>query len=115
MAKRGQKQVKTMVQEAQTIALTRNHELIHYTTGRNEKTIPKHSYCGFKCNKCENIWETKLGVYLKRTGPAKGCRNCFNQLIPNKTIYPNSPCAKKDPDSNQPFRRQGKKTLNKII
>lgn len=111
MAKRGQKQFKTTVEEALNVALSRNHELTSYTTGRNLDIIPKSFYCVFKCNKCGNIWRTKLGVYLKRTGPAKGCRKCFDQLIPNKEIYANSPCAKKNPSSNQPFRRQSKEIL----
>lgn len=113
MAKRGEKQFKTTIQEAQIIALSRNHELMHYTPGRDLNTIPKHCYCDFKCHNCGNIWRTKLGVYLNRSGPAKGCRNCYNKLVVDRTIYANSPCAKKNPLSNQPFRRQGKESLIK--
>lgn len=34
-------------------------------------------------------------------------------MIVDRTIYANSPCAKKNPLSNQPFRRQGKESLMK--
>lgn len=44
-----------------------------------------------------------------------GCRQCFNKNIQDRDIYPQTPFAKKETDTDRPPRRVGKKVLREIF
>lgn len=106
---RGRSQKKTTILEVQAVALSRNHQLLYYERGSvDPNTIPQQSYIGLRCLTCNNEWKTKLQVYLGRTSPHGGCRQCYNNNVQNKELYPNSPCLPKPDIEGRPKRRAGK-------
>lgn len=106
---RGRSQKKTTIQEVQAVAESRNHRLLDYERGRvDTNTIPQQSYIRLCCLTCDNEWETKLQVYLSRTSPHGGCRQCYNNNVQNEELYPNSPCLAKPDIEGRPKRRAGK-------
>lgn len=106
---RGRPQKKTTIQEVQAVARSRNHQLVDYDLGSADtNTIPQHNYIHLRCLTCNNEWKTKLQVYLTRTSLNKGCRQCYNNNVVNKEVYPNSPCLPKPDIDGRPKRRAGK-------
>jgi hypothetical protein len=95
---RGKSQKKTTILELQEVTKARDHQLLDFKRGQvNPDTVPKQSVIKIHCNKCNNEWETKAYVYLERTGPAQGCRRCYENLLQDPTVYPNVPCRAKEP------------------
>lgn len=106
---RGRSQKKTTIQEVQVVIRSRNHQLLDYELGRvDPNTIPQQSYLCLRCLTCNNEWKTKLQVYLSRTSPHGGCRQCYNNNVQNKELYPNSPCLLKPDIEGRPKRRAGR-------
>lgn len=116
---RGQKLTKISVQTLNNVAVERNHIILQMTESKKDPdVVPKQSRIHLQCLKCNNQWDTKVYVYLQRTGPSLGCRKCFNDMIQNPLVYPNSPCIsniKKEGPQAKIIRRSGKKKLREVF
>jgi hypothetical protein len=115
---RGKKLKQTTLAELQRISLERNHELLTVETSKKDSSIvPQQNKASFCCKKCGHQWETKVYVYLQRTGLSLGCCQCYNIMLQDETLYPQSPCRKKNVGESlqtQPTRRAGKKILREV-
>lgn len=106
---------KTTVSAVETLAQSRNHVLLGYTPSKgNANTIPQGNSIHVKCGKCGNIWKPRLQVYLNAPGPSGGCRKCYDRMITDPTIFPNSPFVPRQDVEDRPLRRAGRKTLREV-
>lgn len=110
---RGRKIYKMTVSQVMELTNSREHVVLGYQTSTNfSNHVPQQSKLKLACLKCNYGWETKLQTYKERTNPhSGGCRNCWNQIVVNPSIYPNSPFIKRNMDVG---RRQGIQKLRQI-
>lgn len=109
-------QKKTTIEELKQVAKERNHTLIEYTPNeRRAETVTQHSRVTLYCQQCQYTWETRLQTYLTRTAVSGGCRQCFNNNIQDRDVYPKSPFALQDTTIDRPPRRVGQKILRQVF
>lgn len=96
----------------QEVVESRQHRLISFTRGRvDPDTVPQASYITVECTLCNHKWSPTLQSYLKRSSRNRGCRQCFNNNIQNRELYPNSPFSRRPDVVNRPARRAGVSVL----
>ena len=115
-ATRGQKQKSITIDELKGIVENRRHSLISFSLGkRRGNNVPKQGELCLHCNKCGNEWRTKTYVYLERKPPTNGCRKCYDSMVTNPSIYPQSPCTKRTEEksnSSGPLRKVNRNALH---
>lgn len=89
---------------------------MEYTpNARRPLTVGLQSRIKLVCQNCQYAWETRLQTYMTRTAVSGGCRQCFNNNIQDRSIYPNTPFVQQEITTDRPPRRVGKKIVREIF